>query len=372
MYARNATCYVRIPFTIDTNYTSLTLNVRYDDGFVAYINGVEVARRNFNGIPAWNSRASSSHSDSAAVLFENIDITDFLSELHQGDNLLAIHAMNSSKTSSDFLISAELIAAGGDSDDSAAEGILEYTGPITLPHSVQVKARVLSGETWSALNEAVYAVGPIVENLRITEIMYNPTEPNEEFIELQNIGSETINLNLVSFTNGIDFIFPNVELAPGEHIVAVQNRNIFESRYGGNINIAGQYSGKLNNAGERIELQDAIGRTIHNFRYRDGWRSITDGEGFSLMIIDPANTDLSSWDVKDSWRPSVYAGGSPGQDDGAILPEPGAVVINEVLAHSHAEASDWIELYNTTGTAIDIGGWFLSDSYDNLFKYEIA
>jgi hypothetical protein len=47
-------------------------------------------------------------------------------------------------------------------------------------------------------------------------------------------------------------------------------------------------------------------------------------------------------------------------------------VINEVLAHSHAEASDWIELYNTTTAAIDIGGWLISDSNENLFKYEIA
>jgi len=372
MYARNATCYVRIPFIIDANYTSLTLNVRYDDGFVAYINGVEVARRNFDGTPAWNSRASSSHSDSVAVLFENIDITAFLNELRQGDNLLAIQAMNSSTTSSDFLISAELLATGGGSDSSDLPGVMEYTGPITLPHSVQVKSRVLSGDTWSALNEAVYAVGPVAENLRITEIMYNPPEPNEEFIEMTNIGTETINLNLVSFTNGIDFTFPSMELAAGENTVVVQDRIFFETRYGRNINIAGQYSGKLNNAGERIELQDAIGRTILNFRYEDGWHSLTDGEGFSLTIIDPANSNLDSWNEKDSWQSSSYTGGSPGQDDNGIIPEPGAVVINEVLAHAHAEASDWIELYNTTGTAIDIGGWFLSDSEKNLFKYKIA
>jgi len=386
MYARNATCYVRIPFTIDTNYTSLTLNVRYDDGFVAYLNGVEVARRNFNGTPAWNSRAGTSHSDSVAVLLENIDISDFLDTLQQGDNLLAIHAMNSSTTSSDFLISAELLASGGDSDDSGADGVMEYTGPITLPHSVQVKARVLSGNEWSALNEAVFAVGPVVENLRITEIMYNPpcvegvppsdrgqdARDTEEFIELKNIGAETINLNLVSFTNGIDFTFPGIELAAGEYVVVVQDRNIFEARYGTNIYIAGQYSGKLNNAGEKIELQDAIGRMILDFRYENGWRSITDGEGFSLTIIDSMNPDPNSWGEKDSWRPSAYADGSPGQDDSGIVPEPGAIVINEVLAHSHADASDWIELYNTTGTAINIGGWFLSDSNDNLFKYKIA
>jgi hypothetical protein len=47
-------------------------------------------------------------------------------------------------------------------------------------------------------------------------------------------------------------------------------------------------------------------------------------------------------------------------------------VINEVLAHAHAEASDWIELHNTTGAAINIGGWFLSDSKKDIFKYKIA
>jgi hypothetical protein len=372
MYARNATCYVRVPFTIDAEYSSLMLNVRYDDGFVAYINGVEVARRNFNGTPAWNSRASSSHSDSAAVLLEKIDISDFLDNLQQGDNILAIHAMNSSTTSSDFLISAELLASGGASDDDEPSGVIEYTSPITLPHSVQVKARVLDGETWSALNEAVFAIGPIVENLRITEIMYNPPDPNEEFIELQNIGAETINLNLVSFTNGIDFTFPSIELAAGEYTIVVQDKSVFEAKYGTNANIAGQYSGKLNNAGERIELLDAIGRMILDFRYEDGWRSTTDGEGFSLTIINATNPDLSSWDEKDSWRPSAYAGGSPGEDDSGIIPNPGSIVFNEILAHAHAEASDWIELHNTTGTAIDIGGWFLSDSKKDIFKYKIA
>ncbi len=371
MYARNATCYVRIPFTTDADYSSLTLNVKYDDGFVAYINGTEVARRNFNGTPAWNSRASASHSDSAAVLFENIDISDFIDSLQQGDNILALHGMNSSTTSSDFLISAELIAKEKVSDDDDQK-VMEYTGPITLTHSVQVKARVQSGDTWSALTGAVYAEGPIVENLRITEIMYNPLDPNEEFIELKNIGAEAINLNLASFTNGIDFVFGNTELAAGEHIVVVRNRHLFETRYGTNVNIAGQYSGKLNNAGERIELQDAIGRTILNFRYEDGWRSITDGEGFSLTIIDAANPDLSSWDEKDSWRSSAYADGSPGQDDSGIIPNPGSIVFNEILAHAHAEAPDWIELHNTTTATIDIGGWFLSDSKDDIFKYKIA
>ncbi len=48
------------------------------------------------------------------------------------------------------------------------------------------------------------------------------------------------------------------------------------------------------------------------------------------------------------------------------------IVINEVLAHAHADASDWIELYNTSSVPVNIGGWFLSDEKNDLRKYEIA
>ncbi|MHC4425224.1 MAG: lamin tail domain-containing protein, partial [Planctomycetota bacterium] len=384
MYARNSTCYIRIPFTFDgspDDLSSMMLSVRYDDGFIAYLNGVEVARRNFDGTPTPNSSASTSHFDAEALQFEDIDISAFLSTLQQGSNLLAIQGLNASATGSDFLISAELLAGGDGPDNGGLPGVTEYTDPITLTRSTHVKARVQNGSTWSALSEAVFAVGPVADTLHITEIMYHPqnptdpndpNDPNEEFIELKNIGAETINLNLVSFTNGIDFTFPSLELAAGEYIVVVQDRNAFEARYGTAVNIAGEYTGRLNNGGERIRLQDAIGETILDFSYKDGWRSVTDGEGFSLTIVDPADPDPGSWDEKDSWRASAYAGGSPGQDDAGIIPNPGDVVINELLAHSHDVASDWIELFNTTGTAINIGGWFLSDSDSNLAKYEIA
>jgi len=352
MYRKNATCYIRIPFVFNDNpddFDFMTLKIRYDDGFIAYINGVEVARRNFTGAPRWNSSADGSRSDTEAINFENIDIFSYLSSLQSGHNILAIHGLNTSTTSSDFLISAELVA-----------------------HSVHVKARVLNGRVWSALNEASFAVGPVADNLRITEIMYNPDDPNAEYIELKNIGAETINLNLVKFTDGVDFTFPNLEVSRGEFVVVVQDRSAFEARYGTAMDIAGEYSGRLNNAGERIRLQDAIGQTILDFDYKDGWRSITDGEGFSLTVIDPLSTDSYSWNEKDSWRASAYPGGSPGEDDSDIIPNPDSIVINEVLAHAHADAADWIELHNTTDSTIDIGGWFLSDSGSNPAKYRIA
>ncbi len=382
MYNKNATCYIRIPFTISGTQLaaikSLTLNVRYDDGFIAYVNGVEVQRAQFTGTPLWNSQAGSTHDDTLAVSFESFDISGYISSLRQGDNILAIHGLNSPATSTDFLISVELVAGQGATSTIPA-GVsptaIEYKGPITLAKSTHIKSRVLSSGTWSALNEATFAVGPVAEKLRVTEIMCRPLEsydPNEEYIELKNIGTEAVNLNLVRFTNGINFTFPDIDLAGGQYIVVVKDTVAFTARYGTTVSIAGQYSGSLSDGGERIRVEDAVGQTILDFQYRDGWRNITDGGGFSLTIIDQANSDPNSWSRKDSWRASAFSGGSPGRDDAGIIPNPGSVVINELLANSPAGAADWIELYNTTGGSISIGGWFLSDSGSNLTKYRIA
>ena len=40
--------------------------------------------------------------------------------------------------------------------------------------------------------------------------MYNPADPNCEFIELHNIGAEAINLNLVQVYQGVDFPLPPI------------------------------------------------------------------------------------------------------------------------------------------------------------------
>ncbi|MEN6578068.1 MAG: lamin tail domain-containing protein [Phycisphaerales bacterium] len=378
MYSKNATCYVRIPFVIAADdvmfLTDLTLNVRYDDGFIVYLNGNEIARKNFTGDPAWNSAANTQNPDSAAVVLESFDVTAYTSSLKLGENILAAQAMNQSTTSSDFLFSIEL-AMGEASTGGTPSGIsttaVRYAGPIMLSQSTTVKARSLSGSTWSALNEAVYAVGPVAESLRISEIMYHPADdPNAEFIELTNVGAETINLNLVRFSKGIDYTFPSFELPVGGYCLLVRDIAAFEARYGSQLPVLGRYEGSLDNAGEKLQLLDAVGGVIQGFEYEDNWFDLTDGLGFSLTVRDPqAAADLNS---KSAWRPSADAGGSPGANDAGQVPELGSVVINELLANPSGGVSDWIELYNPTAQAIDLGGWFLSDDPDGLTKYEVA
>lgn len=54
----------------------------------------------------------------------------------------------------------------------------------------------------------------------------------------------------------------------------------------------------------------------------------------------------------------------------------GQVVVNEVSASNYSdqadsfgEYEDWIELFNTTGTPVDLSGWYLSDSQANNTKW---
>jgi len=381
MAGKRTSCYVRIPFNLDsTDLLQLTLRIRYDDGFVAFINGTKVAARNFAAIPQWNSNAEAGRNDSQAVDFESIDLSDYTDTLLRGQNVLAIQALNVAAGSSDLLLSAELVAYRPNITGSGglSPSAIRYTASTVLTSSTQIKARVLNGQTWSALNEAVFSVGPVAENLRITEIMYHPQDTNDpadanaEYIELQNIGSQAIGLALVRFSDGVDFVFPDRVLEAGHRVLVVKDITVFATRYPGFSHlVAGEYAGSLANNGERIVLEDAAGQTILSFKYEDQWRDITDGQGFSLTIIDATNPDPNSWNDKSAWRASAEPGGSPGWDDSGILPNPGDVVINEVLAHSHALAADWIELHNTTDRQIDVGGWYLSDDDANLKKYRI-
>lgn len=112
MYGINGSCYVRIPFVVSdpARVGALTLRMKYDDGFAAYLNGTEVMRVNAPVPLLWNSRATALHNDSDAVIFEGYAITQPVT-LVAGTNMLAIHGLNEQTTSSDFLILPELHAA---------------------------------------------------------------------------------------------------------------------------------------------------------------------------------------------------------------------------------------------------------------------
>src|SRR5690606_5930913 len=95
----NNTVYVRLPFTIASqaqidSFDAITLRVLADDGFVAYLNGTQIASANVPAAIAWNSAAASGIEvdiNSPAVF----DITSFRNQLVVGANVLALQGLNS-------------------------------------------------------------------------------------------------------------------------------------------------------------------------------------------------------------------------------------------------------------------------------------
>ena len=100
--------YMRIPFVSLNTPESLSLRMRYDDGFIAYLNGTEVARRNAPTNASHNSIALTNRFDNDGLLIEDIDITNHIGLLDNGANTLAVHAMNDEIDSDEFLAIAEL------------------------------------------------------------------------------------------------------------------------------------------------------------------------------------------------------------------------------------------------------------------------
>jgi hypothetical protein len=309
----------------------LQLAVRYDDGFVAYLNGVKVAERNAPAVSNGASAATTVRADAQAIVPERIDISNFIGVLREGRNVLAFQALNATAADNDLLLEAEL-QAGGESA-FVGEGARRYTGPVTLTQPGTIRARVFSNGQWSAMTEAFFSVATepaSASNLVISELHYNPLPPvtagelavsvdagDFEFLELMNIRpASAVDLTGIRFTGGVTTSpLGNVVLQPGERAVLVSNPAAFAARYGtafAGARVLGAYSGSLSNQGEPLVLNAADGSVIRDFVYDDNapWPEEADGQGPSLVLVAPAaNPDHG---LPQNWTSSSAAGGTPG------------------------------------------------------------
>ena len=115
MQGKQTSCYVRLPFTVSgaSTLSGLTLQMRYNDGFVAYLNGTEVARRNAPAEPGFQAVANVERSVIETLEPEVIDLTAHLPLLVSGRNVLAIQGFNISRSDASFLILPELSVTAG-------------------------------------------------------------------------------------------------------------------------------------------------------------------------------------------------------------------------------------------------------------------
>ena len=334
-----ATLYMRIPFSVTaeqkSSLTGLSLRLKYDDGaFVFLNNSTPLFRLNAPSTsPAYTDTATATRLDTDAVTYQSLDMTAQIASLTVGsNNLLAIQGLNVTATDDDFLCVPELVGTTNPSVAPSGTAI-PYTGPVILPHTGTVKARVLKSGVWSPLTEASFIVGQPASatNLVISEFSYNPvasvaealagyTAQMFEFMEFQNISASPVELTGCRFDDGILFDFSansSVQtIPPGGRILLVNNAAAFAFRHPG-VPVAGtfQTGTNLSNSGERLELLAANGAPIFDFTYDDiaPWPTSPDGGGFSLVLINPlANPNPA---LAANWRASIAEGGNPGTSD---------------------------------------------------------
>ena len=396
---------------------SLVLRLKYDDGFVAYLNGKRVAHRNLASKPtepqSWNSRARP-RLNASAILFEDFDLTEYKHLLVEGTNVLALRGLNSSAANLDMLLTPELVRRvsriesnnqgttyytldgtdprGTDGQPTPSAIVARPGQPLAIEDNVRIIARtfdetdrgpesqiVLSDWGAPAVHDIVVEPLPLV----ISEFSYRPAISDSdrlagyassdfEFVELYNRGTTPVNLVGAKLSGAVDFdLFESTQtqLGPGVAGVVVADHDAFRFRYGDDVTVLGEFAGRLNNAGETLELLDGTEQVTFSVVYQnnDLWPEAANGVGATLQLQN-ANSLTDGKTYHGDWRSSQRVGGSPG----SISDRYETIVINEVLANPNTEQNqDAIEIHNPSDAPIDISGWYVSDDDEDLLKFQI-
>jgi hypothetical protein len=236
---------------------------------------------------------------------------------------------------------------------------LKYTAAISLEESSVIRTRFLpknSGE-WSALAEKSVVFDDVYgKEIVITEIMYHPENNYPEFVELHNSGETSIILDGFTFTEGIDFTFPQgSSLNPGEGLVLTNDTSLFRSEYG--FLAFGQYIKQLNNDGEIIILENRFNQMVDSVWYSDTipWPVAADGSGYSLELIgsEMDNSLFASWKVSEIKAGTPFEPRIPQHSDAILYPNPFTNIVNiEIADEKYAYETFIAEVFNLFGSKV--------------------
>lgn len=151
--------------------------------------------------------------------------------------------------------------------------------------------------------------------LLLTEIHYNGaasgTDP-DEFIELSNSGSHSLDLFGYTFAAGIDYVFSaTTNLGNSQSLILARDVGDFAIAFPDYLGVLLDFSGALSNSGETLTLNNSVGDTVWSMSYDDAgvWPVSADGGGDSLQL-KPGGVALDS---ASNW---LAASPTPGRWDG--------------------------------------------------------
>ena len=260
MEAHYFSVYLRHTFSVDdtSSLKELYLNVDWDDGFVAYLNGVEVARSYLGTIGSFvpfYEPASANHEAGTPISF---DISAFLSLIRSGTNTVAVQCHNRSLDSTDLTIIPELYSY---KKSKAPCGKTAFT----------TETVTLQGHA-----NAAHTLGVMVQG---TQASWNPLK-----------AEWTADVHL---SDGLNIISMNTDC---DQPVFNEQRNLYFVKYTQGTRIEGGLSGNLHWSPEN---------SPYIIR---GWVSISKG---SSLIIEPGTVVLLEPGARFDVRCPLIASGTP-------------------------------------------------------------
>lgn len=201
----------------------------------------------------------------------------------------------------------------------AESGSYNWYIPSDYPIGIDFQFRITNQDLPLDDLSGIFSISdePEIQQIVINEIMYNP--PPElgdddywEYIEIYNNDGEPADLTGWSFSDGIDFNFPDgTILEAGNYLVIARVPDSISDFYG-ITNLVGPFENgtALSNGGESVALSDGDGNVVDFVEYNDGgdWPTEPDGDGPSLSLINP---DLDN-SLPESWEASIVPFGTPG------------------------------------------------------------
>ena len=312
---RNTSLYIRIEFEVadPAKIEQLELRMKYDDGFIAFLNGEQITSGNPPVNPAWNSTTRIAHPANPRA-YVPFDVSDKRNHLRRGTNVLAIQGFNDKLNSTDLLIVPEF-----------------YAGTVTPPSTLE----------------------PLIN---FGEIRSSPSSGNqdEEFVQLVNRNEIAVDISQWQLTGGIKHVFAaGTVIAPNGSLYVSPNVPAFRARStspkgGEGLFLQGDYQGHLSSFGETLTLLDGSGTVNNSTDYSGAPSEAQRSLVISEFMYHPSEDNLAEYvellNISDSLTLSLegvhFTRGIDFrfEDDNAVTLEPGErlLIVRDLDAFENA------------------------------------
>ena len=297
-------------------FETLKLWIDCSDSLAVYLNNESIFRS--SSLPNRNSNHpySSANSESKVPVEAKIPA---LNLLRQGQNQLVVvvHSRSAADQSLHFDLALTAIPPPG------IKQIL--IGTLATQDHGTLRMRARKETTWSALVEFPFTQGipvPDKGHLLISELNFDPAEPTSpseqraarrasdfEYLKLSSTHPAKLDLSDLRIQGGIEFEFPTPSILPPQgSIYLVKNPSAFRARFGDGVSVAGEFRGRLNNAGESVSLITRDGNALDTVNYSRSapWPETFGKKGYILTRKIPLNqeipADLETWEARPETR----------------------------------------------------------------------